>query len=110
LEGEREAARDFRRRERESFAAFAGNRWHIDNTFGELLPVLAAAVRGDAEARAAVETVLPQFEAKGWPISSAFQRICDGERDWQALAEDLDRNSALLVLRALETIEETKKE
>jgi tetratricopeptide (TPR) repeat protein len=109
LEGEREAARDFRRRSRENFAAFAGNRWHIDNIFGKLLPVLAAAVQGNEEARAAVETVLPQLEANDWRISAAVARLYAGERDWHALTEEIDRNSALLVLRVLETIEEMKK-
>jgi tetratricopeptide (TPR) repeat protein len=106
LEGELEAARDFRRRERESFAAFAGNRWHIDNDFGKLLPILAAAVRGDEEARAEVETVLPQLEANGWRISSAIPRLYAGERDWHALTEESDEQDALLVLRVLETLAE----
>jgi tetratricopeptide (TPR) repeat protein len=111
LEGDREAARDFRRRERESFAAFAGNRWHIDNRFSELLPVLAAAVRGDEEARATVESLLPQLEAIGLDIRAVIPRLYAGERDWHALTEELDPQwQSLLVLRVLETLEEMNKE
>jgi tetratricopeptide (TPR) repeat protein len=110
LEGDTEAARDFRRRARESFAAFAGNRWRIDNNFGELLPILATAVRGDEEARAAAETVLPQLEAIGLDIRAAIPRLYAGERDWHALTEELNLWQALLALRVLETLEEMKKE
>jgi tetratricopeptide (TPR) repeat protein len=106
LEGDIQAARDFRRRERESFAAFAGNRWRIDNDLGELLPVLAAAIWGDEEARVVVETVLPQLEASGLDIRAVVARLYAGERDWQALSEDLNWWEALLVLRVLETLAE----
>jgi hypothetical protein len=46
----------------------------------------------------------PQLEAKGWPISKALRSIWAGERDWHTLAEGLSNNSALLVLRVLETL------
>jgi tetratricopeptide (TPR) repeat protein len=101
-EGEREAARSYHRRERESFAAFAGNRWHIDQIFGAFIRASAAA--------SLVVAALPQLEASGLCITTALRRIWAGERDWHALAEDLDWTSALLVLRVLETIEEMKKE
>src|SRR5260370_41472242 len=39
-----------------------------------------------------------------WKIASATQRIWAGERDWHSIAEGIDRNSALLILRVLETI------
>ncbi len=108
LEGEREAARSYRCRERESFAAFAGNRWHIDQQFGDFIQASAAASLGQTEARAAVEDALPQLEANGWRITSALHRIWAGERDWHALAEDLGSQESLLVLRVLETLGEMK--
>jgi tetratricopeptide (TPR) repeat protein len=105
MEGQAEAARNYRRRERETFAAFAGNRYHIDKQFGPLIVGIAASL-GDEQARAAVEAALPQLEAAGWRIASAVHRIWAGERDWRALAEDMDTQDALLVLRVLETIAE----
>lgn len=106
LEGRAEESRDYRRRECETYAAFEGNRYHIDRQHGQLIAAIAAAAKGDAEAREAVEAVLPQLEEDGWKIAAATRRIWAGERDWHALVEDLDRQDALLVLRVLETIGE----
>jgi tetratricopeptide (TPR) repeat protein len=105
LEGERETARAFRRSERESFAAFAGNRWHIDTNFGDLVADIVAACHGDEQTRAKVEGVLPQLEGEGAPVD-AIRCIWAGERDWHALAEDLNPPQSLLVLLVLETITE----
>jgi hypothetical protein len=104
LEGRAEEARDYRLRECETFAAFEGNRYHIDRQHGQLIAAIAAAAKGDVQAREAVEEVLPQFEGAGWKIAAATRRIWAGERDWHALVEDLGREEALLVLRVLETI------
>jgi len=104
LEGQAEAARDYRRRGRETFAAFEGNRYHIDRQHRQLIAAIAAAAKGDAEARAAVEARLPRLEEAGWKIAAATRRIWAGERDWHALVEGLDLQLALLVLRVLETI------
>ncbi len=106
LEGRAEEARDYRRREREAFAAFEGNRYHIDRQHGQLIAAIAAAAKGDAEAREAVEAVFPELEEAGWKIAAATRRIWAGERDWHALVEDLGGEEALLVLRVLETIGE----
>jgi hypothetical protein len=103
LEDRPEAAREYRRRERTTFAAFEGNRWHIDNAFGDLIAAIAAA-QGNAEARTAVEQELPQLEGIGLPIAEATRRIWNGEREWKALVEEIDRGSALLVLRVLEEL------
>ncbi len=110
LEGRAEEARDYRRRERETFAAFEGNRYFIDREFGQLIAAIAAAAQGNAQAREAVEAELPELEEDGWHIAAATQRIWAGERDWESLAEDVAANSALLVLRVLETIEEPAPE
>src|SRR6266702_5330033 len=98
MEGRAEAAQDYRRRERESFAAFAGNRYHIDRQHRQLISDIAAAAKGDSEARAAVEARLPRLEEAGWKIAAATRRIWAGERDWHALVEGLDLQLALLVL------------
>jgi hypothetical protein len=110
LEGRAEAAQHYHHRERETYAAFAGNRYHIDRQHGPLIAAIAAAARGDARARKAVEEVLPQLEARGWHIAAATQRIWAGERDWHSLIEDLGGQEALLVLRVLETIAQPTQE
>lgn len=105
-EGNQEAARNFRRCERESYAAFAGNRARIDQQHGSLIVAIAQAAQGDQKQRTAVEETLPQIEQAGWHIGAAVQSIWAGERDWHTLAEDLDRDDALLILRVLETLEQ----
>jgi len=106
LEGQTEEARNYRRRQRETFAAFEGNRYHIDRQHGQLIAAIAAATKGDEQARKAVEARLLGLEANGWHIADATRRIWAGERDWDMLAEALDRQDALLVKRILETIEQ----
>jgi tetratricopeptide (TPR) repeat protein len=104
LEGHAEEARDYRRRELETFAAFAGNRYHIDKQHGQLIAAIVAASQGDAQARAEVEAALPQLEERGWKIATATRRIWSGERDWPSLVEGGGDEEALLILRILETI------
>jgi tetratricopeptide (TPR) repeat protein len=104
LEGRAEQARDYRRRERESFAAFTGNRYHIYQDHKRLIAAVVAAAKGSELELAMVEKVLPSLEEKGWHVTSAIQRIWVGERDWYALTEDLDAQSALLVKLMLETL------
>ena len=106
LEGQTEAARDYRRRERETYAAFAGSRKYIDRVNGPLIAAFAAAARGDPQARGYIEAVRPRFEATtaGRNFLAAIQRILAGEREWPPLVEDLDRENALLLLRVLETL------
>jgi len=106
LEGQADEARDYRRRERESYAAFEGNRYYIDRQYGWFVSGVVAAMKGDMKARENVETVLPEFEEKGWRIANPVRRIWAGERDWDSLVEGVDSNSALLVLRVLETIDQ----
>ena len=110
LEGRAEEARDYRRCERETYAAFEGNRYHIDRQFSSLITDVAKAAKGNAEARAKVEARLPKLEQNGWKIAAATQRIWAGERDWHTLVENLDGDEALLVLRVLETLQEQQEE
>lgn len=53
---------------------------------------------------------MPQLEERGWKIAASTRRIWSGERDWDALAEGVDRQDALLILRVLETIEQPAEE
>lgn len=106
LEGRTEAVQVYRRREREAYAAFVGNRYPIDRQFGQLIAAITAAAKGNTLAQTKVEAILPELEAKGWQIATVTRRIWAGERDWRSLSEGMDRNSALLVLRVLETLAE----
>ncbi len=99
-----EAARRYRREERAAFAAFPGNRFHIDKQFSKRIAAFAAATEQEA-LRPALDPVFTNLEAKGWKIGAAIRRIWAGERDWHALTEELDGQDALLVLRVLETLE-----
>jgi tetratricopeptide (TPR) repeat protein len=103
-QGRAEVAKDYRRREREAYAAFAGNRFQINQQFGLHLPAFTAA-QDNLEVRVQVEEILPQLEKNGWHISEALHRIWAGERDWHALVEGLDNGPALLILRVLETLD-----
>jgi tetratricopeptide (TPR) repeat protein len=104
MEGQAEEARDYRRREREAYAAFEGNRYHIDQQHGQLIAAIAAAAQGDAQALEAVEAALPELEERGWEIAAPTRRIWSGEREWDALVEGMHSQIALLILRVLETI------
>jgi len=108
LQGGADEALQLRRQEHESFAAFAGNRHKIERIAGGLIAELATA-QGDQRLQARMRQRLPELEAKGWLITTAVEQIWAGERDWHALAASLDRHSALLVLRVLETIAETER-
>jgi hypothetical protein len=44
------------------------------------------------------------FEGPAKLLSAAIERLWAGERDWQALAEDLDLEWALVVLQVLEEV------
>jgi tetratricopeptide (TPR) repeat protein len=105
IQGRHEVARASRREEREAYASFAGNRYRIDEQFGELFPALVLAL-DDLEVRVQMEERLSRLEANGWHVSEAIEHIWAGEHDWQALAENLDNQDALFVLRVLETLAE----
>jgi len=102
-QGREDEARTYRRRERESFAAFEGNRYNINLQAGPLITAIAAIV-GNMQQREKIEAALPQIEANGWHITTAVQRVWAGEWDWHVVAEGLDNVDALLMLRVLETI------
>lgn len=104
LEGQEEVALNYRRREREAFAAFDGNRYYLELKRAPLIFAVANAALGDVQARHQIEADLPKLEENGLHIGPAIARIWTGERDWELLVEDLDRENALLILRVLETL------
>jgi hypothetical protein len=89
MEGRSADAQALRRRERETFAAFAGNRWHIKEQFGELIAAIAAAAQGDAQMRALVEEEFPKMEAGDWGnVPPVIRPIWASERDWDTLCQE----------------------
>ena len=104
IEEDEEVARTYRRRECESYAAFAGNRTWIDQQYGSLIAAITQAARGNQVQRASVEEMFPQLEQAGWHIRAAVEHNWAGERDWHTLADELDPEGALLILRVLETL------
>jgi tetratricopeptide (TPR) repeat protein len=104
LEGQEVVAHHNRRRTRETFAAFSGNRYQIERLFGPLIVAAATAAQGDPAAQQTVEAALPELEAQGLQIAAAMRRLWADERDWHALAEGLNPAAALLILRILETL------
>jgi tetratricopeptide (TPR) repeat protein len=98
-----EAVHAYRRQEKDAYVSFAGNRYQIDQRFGQHFPVLARA-QDDLQVRAQMEEYLSQVEANGGHISEAIHRIWAGDRDWHALVENLNNREALFVLRVLETL------
>jgi tetratricopeptide (TPR) repeat protein len=105
LQGKTEEARDYRRQEHETYAAFSGNRSLIDQQYGRYIAAMAAAAQGDLLAQAEVVTMRLGAEASGWQLAALAHRIIwEGKRDWHFLTEDIRREPALLILRVLETL------
>jgi len=105
LEGKPEEVRAYRRREREAFANVPEHRAQLENRHAALINVIVDIARGNEERRAELESLLPTLEGNGWHITSAVKRIWAGERDWHTLVEDVNTNSALLILLVLEIID-----
>ena len=53
---------------------------------------------------AAIEAALPQYEANGWRLSDAVQRIWAGERELATLTAGLDASDTHLIARVLELV------
>ncbi len=72
--------------------------------FEPLLKDIIAVAQGDDAPRSRVESVLPGLQSNGWVLSEAVQRIWTGERDPQNLTDEIDPESAQLVLKILERL------
>jgi len=99
-------ARQWRRREQESFAAFAGAGEAI-RQFEPLIAQVAAACQGNEEARRWVEAAFPKMEAgsKEWARNAAvIRRILNSERNIESLTDGLDYIGGLIVRRILEVL------
>lgn len=103
-QGRLDEVRAWRRKEQESFAAFAGS----DTKIKEWQPVIAAVVaacQGNEEARNQLEPFLQEMgQTEDWKnLIPILRRIMDGERD-QDIVTGLDRTDALIVTRILQAL------
>ncbi|MBN8455985.1 MAG: hypothetical protein J0M31_23365, partial [Candidatus Accumulibacter sp.] len=74
--------------------------------FEPLLQMIAAVARGDDEARAMIEALLPNLETKGFKLTQPVERLWAGERDEAALLTGLDPVDTALVRRLIELVED----
>lgn len=95
-------AKESQREELNTYVTSPGHWAQLEFQWGDVVRAVIAGAQGIAEARQAVATGFEQWESHGWQVSAAFQRIWAGERDWEALSEGLDNNSALIVWQVLE--------
>ena len=101
--GQPDEARQWRRKEQESFAAFAGAEAQLPRSVGPVVQAVVAACAGSEEARQEVERALGRMaETEGWGnLPPVIRRILAGERSLDTLAEGLGRIDALIVRRIL---------
>jgi uncharacterized protein HemY len=102
MEEQEENKRKYYIQSKESFAAFAGNREKVDRQYGLLIALIAASTTGNAWARDKLVSL--ESENSRLHLINAIQHIWAGEREWYHLALDLDLETSLIVLRALEVL------
>jgi hypothetical protein len=90
-------AAQWRRKEQESYAVYAGAAHQLPQWAPQFIAAIVAAVQGNEEARAEVEKILLQLEAGGWDCPLAIRRILDGESDADELCVGLDRGEAYII-------------
>jgi hypothetical protein len=100
--GSPEEPRRWRRREQESFAAFAGSSLEVQK-WAEEMAVVAAACKGDEEARRTALQIIGHYrDSKDWgKLVAAFARMLDGERGRDVLLEGLDRIDAAIIIHTM---------
>ncbi|MCC6615553.1 MAG: tetratricopeptide repeat protein [Anaerolineae bacterium] len=103
-EGKTDEAREWRRKRNTAHDAFAGTRYELAPIlagFAGVIEASAAACAGNADARTQVEGLFETFENGGYKIAEPIRRIWAGERDAQALTENLDYQDRAIVLAIL---------
>jgi tetratricopeptide (TPR) repeat protein len=101
--GQTEEARRWRRKAQETYEAFAGTDYEMQQ-FEPVIGVVVAACQGNQEAQEMLETLLVQLSEQGGEqarLADILQRILDGERDEEKLLEKSGRKEASFVKRIL---------
>lgn len=104
--GRMDEVREWRRKEQESFAAFAGS----DTQMKQYEPLIAAIVQaanGDEKVKAYLESQYPNMKAGSpdWAeTANAIQLIVAGERDSEKLLSGAESQSGLVIRRVLQAL------
>jgi tetratricopeptide (TPR) repeat protein len=104
--GRMDEARAWRRKEQESFAAFAGSDTQIKQ-YEPLIAAIVNAAKGDEKAKAFLEGEYPKMQASGerWVnASKSIQKLVAGERDFAKLTDGMDREISLIIRRILQAL------
>jgi tetratricopeptide (TPR) repeat protein len=103
--GRMDEVRLWRRKEQESFAAFAGSDTQIKQ-FEPLIAAIVQAANGDEKAKAYLEGEYSKMQsADEWRLGGqAFQRLVAGERNFESLTEGLSRTQSLIIRRILQAL------
>ncbi|MFZ5910331.1 MAG: tetratricopeptide repeat protein, partial [Chloroflexota bacterium] len=105
--GRMDEARAWRRKEQESFAAFAGSDYKLKQ-LEPVIGVVVAACQGNKEAQQALDTLLGQLEGSGDENLKGFadiiRRILQGERDFSEILANQGGGMAALVQRILQAL------
>jgi tetratricopeptide (TPR) repeat protein len=91
-------AQQWRCKEQESYAAYAGSSLDVQKWEQEIA-VIVAACQGNAQARETAEQIISHYQdSKDWvKLVAAFRRILGGERDVDILCLGLDRIDTVIV-------------
>jgi tetratricopeptide (TPR) repeat protein len=99
-QNEPDKAKEYRRLARTTKAAFAGTQFELQR-HAPLIELVVAAV-GDAAAREQLEPVLVQRGENGWgQLVAAIRRVLAGEREVEALWDDLDLEDSMIIAAIL---------
>ncbi len=109
IQGNPAAAHEWCRKERAAFVAFPGHWANLSRPFGGLVRAIIGGIQGDPAVLEALEQLYPQMLAGGlaWhAMPEAIRRLLAGERDLDALADELSIPAAqyLLLHKALEAL------
>jgi len=98
VQGRADEAAGWRRKEQESYAAYAGAAHQLPQWAPSFIAAVVAAVQGSEAAKQEAEEVLPRLEAAEWHnLCNAVRRVLQGEHDFDMLRTDLDREDAYIV-------------
>ena len=91
-------AAQWRRKEQESYAAYAGAAHRLPEWAPSFIAAVVAAVEGDESASQGVEEMLPKLENGGYQnLVSPIQRVLVGETDANELCVGLDYEDAYII-------------
>ena len=103
--GRKDDVREWRRKEQESFAAFAGSDQAIQQWQQEIA-IMVSACQGNQESIAVAKQIVEKYRGdKSWGnLADAMQKVLDGQRN-DIIYDGLDRIDALVIRRILQALD-----